>query len=44
VVLNPKVIDDENKDNGTRDMPKETGGGGFIKPVVFEEADDALVT
>ena len=43
VVLNPKVIDDENKDNGTGDMTKETGGGGFIKPVLFEEADDALV-
>jgi drug/metabolite transporter superfamily protein YnfA len=25
-------------------MTKETGGGGFIKPVLFEEADDALVT
>jgi hypothetical protein len=25
-------------------MAKETGGGGFIKPVLFEEADDALVT
>ena len=43
VVLNPKVIDDENKDNGTGDMTKETGGGGFIKPVLFEEADDTLV-